>query len=50
MLSVTKILQISSIGSTFPAPAGLLLTFIGCLAILNATYVHLTLGVLSEEE
>ena len=50
MLSITKILQITPIGKTFPAPAGLLLTFIGCLALLNATYVHLTLGVLSEEE
>jgi hypothetical protein len=50
MLSITKIFQISSIGNQFPAPTGLLLTFIGCLALLNATYVHLSQGVLSEEE
>jgi len=50
LLSITKILQITSFSETFPEPAGLLLTFIGCLAVLNATYVHLTLGILSEEE
>lgn len=50
LLLLTQLFQTQSLIDRVPEPAGLLLTFIACLAILNATYVRLSLGVLSEEE
>jgi hypothetical protein len=49
-LLLTQLFQTQSLIDRVPEPAGLILTFIACLAILNATYVRLSLGVLSEEE
>jgi hypothetical protein len=50
LLLVTQLFQTSYFIGKVPEPAGLLLTFIACLAILNALYVQLSMGILSEEE